>query len=83
MRGSVCQIKTIVMAPVRVIALSTQRETDILDTILDSPANWPLDWSLALDGAPTGHFSRSTHTPASQRWVPMDVTTSQLSMMGS
>lgn len=30
-----------------------------------------------------GHFSRRTHTPASQRWVPMDVTTSQLSMMGS
>lgn len=30
-----------------------------------------------------GHFSRRTHTPASQRWVPMDVTTSQLSMIGS
>lgn len=30
-----------------------------------------------------GHFSRRTHTPASQRWVPMEVTTSQLSMMGS
>lgn len=81
--GECVQIKTIITAPVLVIALSTQRGADILGTILDAPAIWPLDWSLALDGAPTGHFSRRTHTPASQRWVPMEVTTSQLSMTGS
>lgn len=46
------QIKTTITAPVLVITLSTQREADILDTILDSPALWPLDWSLALNGAP-------------------------------
>lgn len=39
-----------------------QREADILERRLGSPANCPMGWSLALGGAPTGSLlSENTH----------------------
>lgn len=49
------------MTPVLVITLSTAGSRHSGN--LDSPANWPLDWSLALDGFQQGSLlSENTHT---------------------